>query len=135
MFEPAEPVESPLKLLANMVAVFADPARAERQIQKFQNAKASAERAQAGLVTARAKHDAYIAEQEAILTAARMSLSKREVEIVQREGRLAAGEARMKEREDADGRRTGRLEVFHGGMTREHDPIEDTPDPHYGSAA
>jgi hypothetical protein len=134
MFEPADPLE-PLKLLANMVAVFADPERAERQIKKFQDAKASAEKAQAGLVTARAKHDAHVAEQEAILTAARMSLSKREVEITQREGRLAAGEARMKEREDADARRSGRIETFHSGMTRERDPSTAVPDPHYPSAA
>jgi uncharacterized protein (DUF3084 family) len=134
MFEPADPLE-PLRLLANMVAVFADPARAERQIKKFQDAKAAAERAQAGLVTARTKHDAHVAEQEAALTASRLSFRKREIEIEQRQGILAAREEKLREREDADMRRSGRLETFPGGMSRERELIADELDPHYGSAA
>src|SRR5450631_294268 len=134
MFEPADPLE-PLKLLANMVAVFADSERAERQIKKFQDAKAAAEKAQAGLATARAKHDAHVAEQEAALTASRLSLRKREIEIEQRAGSLAAREERLREREQADMRRSGRLEVFPGGLSRERDLSIDAPDPHYPSAA
>jgi hypothetical protein len=134
MFEPADPLE-PLKLLANMVAVFADSERAERQIKKFENVKIAAEKAQAGLATARTKHDQHVAEQEAALTASRLSLRKREIEIEQRQGILAAREEKMRERDAADARRSGRLEVFHSGMTRERDPSTAVPDPHYPSAA
>jgi hypothetical protein len=73
----------PLKLLADLAKVFADPERAERSIKAFQTEKASAERVKAGIADARAKHDAHVAEQEAALTASRLSLRKREVEIEQ----------------------------------------------------
>jgi chromosome segregation ATPase len=125
----------PLKLLANMVAVFADPARADRHIKQYQDAKAAAEKAQANLAGARVKHDHHIAAGNAELEAARASLRKREIDIVQREGRLHLAEERLREREDADARRSGRLEAFPGGMTRERELVPDNPDPHYPNAA
>src|SRR5437868_3190442 len=118
----------PLKLLANLVAIMADPGRAERHIKQFQDAKAAAEKAQANLAGARVKHDQHVADSTTELEAARASLRKREIEIVQREGRLAAGEERLRDREQSDARRSGRLETFHGGMTRERELVADNPD-------
>ncbi len=112
----------------------ADPARAERHIKQYQDAKAADEKAQANLATARAKHGEHIATSAAEIDQARASLRKREIEIVQREGRLAAGEERLRDREQSDARRGGRLETFHGGMTRERELVADNPDPHHGSA-
>jgi septal ring factor EnvC (AmiA/AmiB activator) len=135
MFEPADPLE-PLKLLANMVAVFADPERAERQIKKFQDAKAASDRAKASLVEARAKHDQHIADSNAELDRSRAGFRKLERELEEREGRLAVREERLREREQADMRRTGRLEVVgFGGLSREREPFTEADDPHFGSAA
>ncbi len=125
----------PLKILAGLVAIMADPARADKTIKQYQADKAAADRAKASLVEARAKHDQHIADETAKLDQSRASLRRREIEISQREGRLLASEARMKEREDIDARRCGRVEVFPSGMSREHDLSVDAPDPHYGSAA
>jgi septal ring factor EnvC (AmiA/AmiB activator) len=125
----------PLKLLADLAKVFADPERAEKSIKRFETEKAAADRAKASLADVRARHDQHIADTTAELDQSRASLRKREIKIVQREGRLAAGEARLRERDDIEARRTGRLEVFHSGMTRERELIADAPDPHYGSAA
>jgi septal ring factor EnvC (AmiA/AmiB activator) len=125
----------PLKVLGDLAKIFADPERAEKSIKRFETEKAAADRAKAALVDARAKHDQHIADSTAALDASRASLRKREISIEEREGRLAAGEARLRERDEIEARRSGRLETFHSGMTRERDPIEDAPDPHYGSAA
>jgi hypothetical protein len=125
----------PLKLVANLIAIMADAPRADKHIRQYQADKAAADRAKASLVEARAKHDAHVAEQEAALTASRLSLRKREIEIDQRAGSLAAREERLREREQADMRRSGRLEVFPGGLSRERDLSIDAPDPHYPSAA
>jgi hypothetical protein len=126
----------PLRLLADMVAVFADPVRAERQIKKFQDVKAAAEKSEAGLATVRAKHDAHVAEQEAALTASRLSLRKREIEIEQRQGSLAVREERMRGREQADMRRSGRLEIVgFGGLSRERELVAENPDPHFDRSA
>jgi hypothetical protein len=124
----------PLKLLADLAKVFADPERAEKSIKRFETEKAAADRAKASLVEARAKHDEHLATTTAEIDQSRASLRKRELEFTQREGNLARREERLKEREDADARRSGRLETFHGGMTRERELIADAPDPHYGSA-
>jgi septal ring factor EnvC (AmiA/AmiB activator) len=125
----------PLRLLADLAKVFADPERAEKSIKRFETDKAAADRAKASLVEARAKHDQHIADTTAELDQSRASLRKREIDIVQREGRLAAGEARLRERDDIEARRTGRIEIFPSGMSREREPVAETPDPHYGSAA
>jgi septal ring factor EnvC (AmiA/AmiB activator) len=125
----------PLKLLADLAKVFADPDRAEKAIKKFEAEKAAADRAKASLADAKAKHDQHIADTTAELDASRASLRRREISIAEREGRLAAGEARLRERDDTEARRTGRLEIFPGGMSRERELIADAPDPHYPSAA
>jgi hypothetical protein len=125
----------PLKLLAGLAKVFADPERAEKHIKAYQTEKAAADRGKASLVEARAKHDAHVAEQEAALTAARLSLRKMEIANEQRAGSLAVREERLKEREDVDARRSGRLEVFPSGLSREREPFTENPDPHYEGAA
>jgi septal ring factor EnvC (AmiA/AmiB activator) len=125
----------PLKLLADLAKVFADPERAEKSIKRFETERGAADRAKAALVEARAKHDQHIAESTAELDASRASLRRREISIAEREGRLQAAEARLKERDETEARRTGRLEVFHGGMTRERELIADADDPHFGGNA
>jgi septal ring factor EnvC (AmiA/AmiB activator) len=134
MSEPADTVESSLKLLADMAAVFADPAKLQREITQFQNAKAGAERAQANLAKARAKHDEQIAASTAELDERRSKHVAREIALMQREGRIEASAKIQKEREETLNRRFGVTESV-GGLTREFaDTAPDRPDPHYGNA-
>ena len=50
----------PLVLLADFAALFANPAKAAQAIRQFQEAKAAAAHAEAGLAAARAAHDEYV---------------------------------------------------------------------------
>src|SRR5450631_2529740 len=110
------------KLVANLIAIMADAARADRHIKAYQAEKERADRAKQALTEARGKHDQYIADGMGELDASRRSLRKREIEIDQRAGSLAAREERLREREQADMRRTGRLEIVgFGGLSRERD--------------
>jgi hypothetical protein len=131
-----EPIaENPLKILADMAALFADPAKLARQIKEFQHVKAAAEKAEASLAGARAKHDDHVRTTTADLDRRRGMLAARELDLTQREGRLEASAKNLKDREEALSRRSGRAETFHSGMTREFvDTAPDRPDPHYGSA-
>jgi septal ring factor EnvC (AmiA/AmiB activator) len=125
----------PLKFLADLAKVFADPERAEKAIKRFETEKAAADRAKASLVEARAKHDEYIATSTAELDRSRASFRKLEISLAEREGRLHAAEARLRERDETEARRSGRLEVFPGGLSRERDLAPDAPDPHFGGNA
>jgi chromosome segregation ATPase len=132
----------PLKLLANMAVIFADPARIDREIKKFQDAKTAAERAQANLANARAKHDeqieastAELAKATAELESLRSTVAKREQALMQREEALRASEANFREREHTFKLRSREIVELPGGMTRETPPgAPEAPDPHYGSA-
>lgn len=125
----------PLKILAGLISLMADPARAEKHIKQYQADKATADRAKAALIDARARHDQHIADSTAELDRSRASFRKLERELAEREGRLVAREERLKEREEVDGRRSGRLEVFRGGLVRERDVSPDPADPHFGGNA
>ncbi|SRR5258705_8751158 len=122
----------PLRLLANMIALFADPARADLAIKQFQDAKAAAEKAQANLVTARAKHDEFIRTTTAELDERRSKLGAREIAFMHREAALQDAAERQKKELENLKRRFGVTEDFHSGMTREFaDTGPDAADPHY----
>jgi septal ring factor EnvC (AmiA/AmiB activator) len=118
--------ESALSFLSNLAAIFADPAKLQREIKQLQNAQAAAAKAQAGLVAARAKHEQFVQTTTAELNDTRAKLAAREVDLIKRESLLKHSPENLKDREETLKRRSGTIETFHTGMTREF--VNTAPD-------
>ena len=121
--------EQSLRLLSDLAAIFADPKKLQREIKRLQDAEAAAEKAQAGLVAARAKHEQFVQTTTAELDATRTTLAAREVDLTRRESLLKHSAENLKDREATLKRRSGAVETFHTGMTREFvDTAPDAPE-------
>jgi hypothetical protein len=126
MFEPAHAADTPLKLLSDLAAIFADPAKLQREIKQFQNSEAAAAKAEASLVAAQTAHDQFVRTTTAELNDMRAKLAAREVGLTQRESLLKRSAENLKDREETLKRRSGTVEIFHTGLVRE---FSDTPPP------
>jgi hypothetical protein len=135
--ETTSPEGHPLKLLADLAALFADPARLQREIKRFETAAATAERAQANLATARARHEQFVTTTTAELDERRRKIVEQELDLRRREGMVAASAERQKQTEETLKSRFGLTEVISAsGLVREYqNTAPDRPDPHYDGAA
>jgi hypothetical protein len=129
-------IDGSLKLLADMASLFADPAKLQREIKRFEAATAAAERAQANLAAARARHEQFILTTTAELDERRRKIVYQELDLQKREGMVAASAERQKQTEETLKSRFGLTEVISAtGMLREFvDMAPDAVDPHYGAA-
>jgi hypothetical protein len=90
--------EGALGFLSNLAAMFADPAKLQREIKQFQNAQAAAEKAEAGLGTVRTAHEQFVQTTTAELDATRAKLVERELGLIKREALLKHSAENLKDR-------------------------------------
>jgi hypothetical protein len=120
-------------LLADLAALFADPAKLQREIKRFSDAAVAAERSRAKLAETQARHAETVAAERARLEAMDAALRAREVKVRLEENRIQADLAELEQwKRD---QRTGRLVQVGPGIFREPDDAPNKPDPHYGDAA
>jgi hypothetical protein len=133
MLEIPEPT---LQLLADLASVFADPAKLQREIKRLTDARAAAEKAQAKLADARARHEQFIAETTAELDERRRKIVEQELDLQRREGLLEVSAERQKQTEEILKTRFGLVEVVSAsGLVREfQNTAPERADPHYGAA-
>jgi hypothetical protein len=84
----SDPPEPTLQLLADLAAVFAEPAKLQREIKRLTDATAATEKAQAKLVDARARHEQFVVTTTAELDERRRKIVEQELDLRRREGRL-----------------------------------------------
>jgi hypothetical protein len=125
----------PLKVLADMACLFADPVRTQDAIKRYEAVASKAEKAEASLARARAKHEQHIAASTAELDERRRKIVEQELDLRQREGMVEASAERTRQTVDILKRRFGAIETINAtGMVREFvDQSRDAADPHYGA--
>jgi hypothetical protein len=120
----------PIKMLAGLIAIMADPPRADKHIKAYAAEKEKADRAKASLADARAKHDEAIAASNAELETARAELaterSQHAARVLALANARAAFEAQEERRQDEVnslrerlGIRTVAAGIGGSGMTQE----------------
>lgn len=106
---------------AALLALIVDEKACAQRLQQLREITTAATEAQAGLVAARAVHDADIAQQQAAMATELEDLRKRQIAVRAQEGILADRERIVAEQQRALDRRSGRYEQV-GSVTREFVP-------------
>jgi ribose 1,5-bisphosphokinase PhnN len=131
--EAADAAGGALKLLADLAALFADPVKLQDEIKRYEAAASKAEKAEASLARARAKHDQHIAASTVTLDERRRKIVAQELDLRQRESMVEVSAERTRQTEKTLKARFGMIEISNStGLVREYvDTSPEAADPHY----
>jgi len=122
--EPAPAIFDSFAPVLALLTLAADPKKSSARVKGLRAATRAAEKAKADLFSARAVHDAFIAEEMGKLEKERSDILKRRIELKVEEGKLARREELLAQ-EIAHPVRRQRLVEMPGGMARAfHDEID-----------